>query len=177
MSICLLFANCSSKSVLYSHYDKKRYYAGELNNSDFSVLRKLLTNHSFEGLKDTLIIKYDYNKETCWDMLDQQDDAYIMGFITRHKQTVADILSKRKNVSIFAYREPGDNINKLKKWDDSIIIDSSKVLFNLLFKDRTTCGSSIMVMPDKRYVFMRSDSHSEILDLPADRINNVLRIR
>jgi hypothetical protein len=126
------------------------------------------------SLKDTIIIKYDFNNETCWDLLDQKDDNHIMGFVARHQERVQHVLKTRQNVSVFNFREPGNNLNKIIKWDKSIIIDSSKQLFNLLFKDRCTCGSSILVTPDKQYIFIRSDSHFEALDMTGKQIEEIL---
>lgn len=75
-----------------------------------------------------------------------------MAFVTTHQEKVQKTLSTRQNVSVFDFREPGNNLNKIKKWDKSIIIDSSRQLFNLIFKERCACGSSIIVLPDKRFV-------------------------
>ncbi|MDE3144637.1 MAG: hypothetical protein KGL19_10815, partial [Bacteroidota bacterium] len=66
------------------------------------------------------------------------------------------------------------NLNKIKEWDNSILIDSTKHLFNLFFKKRCTCGSSIIVMPGKRFVFLRSDSHAEALDYTQEQIEKLL---
>jgi hypothetical protein len=133
-----------------------------------------LTNTTNSKLKDTIIIKYDYNNETCWEILDQREDDYIMSFVTRHKERVQQVLMTRQNVSVFDFREPGNSLNKIKKLDNSIIIDTSKQLLKLLFKERCTCGSSIIVMQDKRFVFLRSDSHSEVLDLTQKQIEEIL---
>ena len=157
-----------------SYDDKNKTYTGQLSDSSFIILRQILTSTATSKLKDTIIIKYDYNNETCWDILDQKEDDYIMGFVTRHKERVQAILSTRYNVSMFDFREPGNSLNKIKKWDNSITIDRTKQFFNLLFKERCTCGSSIVVMPDNRFIFLRSDSHSEVLDLTQKQIEELL---
>ena len=174
ISILTITISCGSTSQLYRYNDNDKNYTGQLRDSNFIALKQILTNATSSNLKDTILIKYDYNNETCWNILDQKDDDHIMGFVTRHKERVQKVLSTRQNVSVFEFREPGNSLNKIKKWDNSIIIDSSKQLFNLLFKERYTCGSSIMVMPDKRFVFIRSDSHSEILDLTQKQIEDLL---
>lgn len=58
--------------------------------------------------------------------------------------------------------------------DKSIIIDSSRQLFNLIFKERCACGSSIIVLADKRFVFVPSDSHSEALDFTQEKIRQLV---
>jgi hypothetical protein len=102
------------------------------------------------------------------------DNDYVMGFVTRHNQRVQKLLELRPNLSVFDFREPGDYMNKIKYWNSTIIIDSSKQLFKLIFKERTICGNSIMVLPDKQFVFIRSDSHSDILDLSQTEIKEIL---
>lgn len=169
-----ILSSCTHSTKLYKNDNKEKTYTGKLEDSTYNSLKQFLTSSTNQLLKDTLIIKYDYNNETCWGLLDKKEDEYVMGFITRHKERVQQVLLARQNVSIFDFREAGTNINKIKKWDNSILIDSSKTLFNLLFKERCTCGSSIIVMPDRRFVFLRSDSHSEAMDLTQKQIGDLL---
>ncbi|MFW2476360.1 MAG: hypothetical protein ACN4EP_05570 [Sediminibacterium sp.] len=184
--ILLIAASCNNnltpavdqeteKAKLYYHNDTKQNYPGELSDSSFTALKQYLTNATNTILKDTIIIKYDYNNETCWNSLDQHGKKYIMRLVNANKKRIEQILAKRENISLFTFREPGNNINKLKKWDPSILIDSTKQLFNLLFSERCTCGSSILIMPDKKFVFLRSDAHSEIFNLPPWEIVAILR--
>ena len=166
--------SCSTPAKMYYRSDINKSYAGQLDDSVYNAVKQYLVNTTSQTLKDTILIKYDYNNETCWDNLDQKEDDHIMGFVTRHQQRIQYVRATRPNVSVFDFREPGKRLNKIKKYDQSIIIDSSKRLFNILFKERCTCGSSIMIMPDKRYVFLRSDSHSEILYLTQMQIEEML---
>ncbi|MDF3076681.1 MAG: hypothetical protein K0S09_570 [Sphingobacteriaceae bacterium] len=158
--VCLTFLlACGSSERLYRTRDNLSIATGTLADSTYNSLRQLLSNKIVSPIKDTIIIKYDYNNESCWNLLDQQDDSYIQGFLTRSKERAQTLLLTRPNASVLNFREPGNNLNKLKKWDSTIIIDDSKQLMNLLFKDKATCGNSIIVVPDKRFVFIRSDSH------------------
>jgi hypothetical protein len=168
---CLTFLiSCGSTARLYRPDNTNRIYSGRLDDASNTSLRQFLASRATSSLKDTIIIKYDYNNESCWELLDQKDDNYMQGFVTRHKERVQKVQATRPNVSLFDFREPGDNVNMIKKWDGTIIIDSSRQLMNLLFKERSICGNSIIVMPDKRFVFIRSDSHSEAMDLTQNRI-------
>jgi len=115
-----------------------------------------------------------YNNDTCWNILDKKSAKHIKDFVRRRKERVQQVLATRHNVSVFNFREPGNNLNKIKKWDNSILIDSSKQLYNLIFIERCTCGNSIIVMPDKRFVFMRSDPHLEVLNLTQKQIEKIL---
>lgn len=171
--ILLIFVeSCSTTAQLYD--DKNRSYTGLLRDSTFTVLKQYLTNTTNLKLKDTIIIKYNYNNETCWNILDQKEDSYIMSFVTGYKARVQRVLAARQNVSVFNFREPGNKLNKIIKWDNSILIDSSKQLFNLLFKERCICGSSIIALPDKRFIFLRSDSHTDVLNLTQKQIEEIL---
>ena len=172
--ILLIFVeSCSTTTQLYD--DKNRSYTGLLRDSTFTVLKQYLTNTTNLKLKDTIIIKYNYNNETCWNILDQKEDSYIMSFVTGYKERVQRrVLAARQNVSVFNFREPGNKLNKIIKWDNSILIDSSKQLFNLLFKERCICGSSIIALPDKRFIFLRSDSHTDVLNLTQKQIEEIL---
>ena len=138
-----LLISCSSTARLYRHDGTKRIYSGTLDDATNASLRQLLVIQAVSSLKDTVIIKYDYNNESCWDLLDQRDDNYVQGFVTRHRERIQMLQATRPNVSILEFREPSNNLNKIKKRDSYIIIDSSRRLMNLLFKERSACGNSI----------------------------------
>ncbi len=172
--ILVIAIGCSSTGQLYGIDDKNKIYTGKLSDSVFISLKQYLSTATNSQINDTIIIKYEYNNETCWDRLDQKEDAYVRSFISEHQDRVRKIQQQRQRVSIFDFREPGKNLNKIKKWDDLIIIDSSRYLFNLLFKERCTCGSSIIIMPDKRFVFLRSDAHSDAMNYTQEQIIELL---
>lgn len=167
--------SCASSSKLYSIDNKDRIYSGKLSDSTFNILKDFLRNYS--KLKDTLIIKYDYNYESCWSLLDQSNDAKIMSIVNSNKEQLNEAVKVRENISVFNFREPGKSFNKIKEWNSLIIVDSSKQLYNLIFSERNTCGNSIVVLPDKRFVFIRSDSHFEALDLNQKQIAQLLNTK
>lgn len=172
--VLTIIHSCGPYSKLYRSDNTDRNYNRILSDSTYNTLKLFLVKTTSKKLNDTLLIKYDYNNETCWDLLDQKVDDYILGFVTRHKERLQKVEKTRPNVSAFNFREPGNNLNKIIQLNNLIIIDSSKQLFNLIFSERCTCGSSIIVMPDKRFVFLRSDSHSELLDLSKEQIDEIL---
>ena len=174
ISILIIVESCNTTSKIYPYYDNNKTSKGQLSDSIFTALNKYLKITEDSKLRDTIIIKYDYNNESCWDILDESDDRHIMDFVSRHQERVQKALLTRKNVLIFEFREPGNNLNKIKKFNNLIIIDKSKQLFNLLFKERSPCGNSIIIMPDKKFVFLRSDSHSRILDLTKQQVEEIL---
>lgn len=157
-----------------SQPNKLRTATGQLTEPEVRLLQKFLQPYTTSKLNDTLIIKYDFNKDDCWHITDQRKDEYIQQLILSSKQRIQTAALTRPNVSIFRFREPGNNLNKLIKWDESILIDSTRQLYQLLFKKRTECGSSIIIFPDKRFILLYSDSHFEALDLSKKQMEELL---
>ena len=67
---------------------------------------------------------------------------------------------------MYSFRESGNKVNKIISYNESIKIDDSNMLLELFFERRFECGSTLTIMPDKRFVMVYNDSHLEILDLP-----------
>ena len=173
-TILILLQGCESTAHLYRSDNRKKVYFGYINDGTYSQIKQFLSTATSK-LNDTIFIKYEYNNETCWNYNDQHrsDDEIRLG-ISRWQAFLQETQNNRKSISIFRYREPGNNLNKIVKFDSSIQIDNKKFLYNLLFKTRTTCGSSIMIMPDKRFLFIRSDSHFEALFKTKQEIEDIL---
>lgn len=169
-----LSASCNFTSKLYTSNNNNRVTTGQVSESEFKNLHQILDGYTSTPLNDTILIKYDYNNENCWNNLDLMNKDYIMQVVNQRKQRLQNILDTRKNVSAFNFREPGKNVNKLKKLDNSILIDIDKKLLQLLFTERTKCGNSMVIMPDKQYIFIRSDAHSDILDLTQKQFIGIL---
>ena len=165
---------CGSNPKLYRSGDKERVFIGELSDIQFEELTQILEAATSSKMKDTIIIKYDYNNEICWNRLDYQKKSYINEIITQRQQQIQYVLDSRLDVSVFNFREPGDNINKIKRWDDSILLDTDSQLFNLLFNQRSQCGNSMLILPDKRFILIRSDSHNEVMNLTQSKIEEIL---
>lgn len=170
----LLLTGCGSSAKLYRDDDPSRIYSGTLDDTTNTALRNFLSGTT-SMLKDTIIIKFDYNHDKCWEMLDRQNKDYIERILKGYQKRVEKARDERVDVSVFTFRERGKNISKSKKWDNSIVIDSSAQLMNLLFKERSMCGNSIIVLPDKKFVFLRSDSHFEAINLTGDQIESYLQ--
>ncbi len=164
-AIIVLMAGCAPQAKLYQNDDVGRTYGGLLSDSVFNSVKRLLTEMTGKDVQDTIIIKYDYDKETCWNNLDQRNDEQIKAVLNHRNNWVRQVLKSRPNISFFHFREPGEQLNKVIRWDSTVYIDSSKQLFHWLFNQRSICGNSIIIMPDKRFVFLRSDPHFEVFGL------------
>ena len=103
-------------------------------------------------------------------MLDKQNDTYIKTVIFQQQQRIQRTLMARPGISIFTFREAGNKINKLKKWDQTILIDQMGNLRKWLFAKKQVCGNSIILLPDRRFVYFEVDPHFEALDYTGNPI-------
>jgi len=146
--------------TMYKNAD--RFVTGNFSKQTVDTLRAYLQRFSVEKLKDTIIINYNFNKDHCWQMLDEKPKKYINKVIENSKKYVADALLARPYISVFSFREAGDYFSKYKKYDNTILIDSG-YLKNDFFTDNAVCGTSLMVFPKGNYLYVRSDPHFEAL--------------
>lgn len=174
-SFILLFAHGCISIAPSSHNRNDNIATGTLSADKLKSLKEALIKLKPGEIKDTIIIKYDYNYESCWNNLDRADDAYIMGFVHRYNENVKNLLASRPQLSIYSIREPGVGINKIKYWNDSIVIDKNRSIKKLLFKKKSICGNSIMIMPDGKYIFINSDSHNNIFYVTAYKISTLFK--
>lgn len=170
----VLFISSNSKAQVYTHGDKDRIIKGELNEPDYAHLKQILLENTKTILQDTLIIKYDYNNETCWMFLDKKSDDDIASSISIRQDQVRNVSQNRKGVSIFKFKEKGSNLSKVVERDSSIFLDRKKQLFRLLFKKRSTCGNSIIILPGRKFILLRSDSHFEAMNYTRDQMIDIL---
>ncbi len=145
-----------------------------LTRTEHEELRSFLAKYDTTKLQDTIFIKYDFNHETCWSRLDQQPDDYVKKVLEAQQDRIKKKLSSNRPISVFEFREKGKDVNKLKKWNQHIIIDSSRLLYKVLFKQKDTCGSSAIILPDRRVIIIRSDGHFEALDYKKEDIEATL---
>ena len=143
---------------------------GVVSDSIYRQVKAYLSSLSTGTLQDTIIIKYDFNRESCWNMLDRQTDVYIKNVILQQQQRIQRTLMARPGISVFSFREAGNKINKLKKWDQTILIDQSGNLRKWLFTKKRICGSAIILFPDGHFVYFEVDPHFEALDYKVKEI-------
>ncbi|MCH3884154.1 hypothetical protein [Tenacibaculum aquimarinum] len=172
--LSIILTNCKSSTKLYKNGDKNKIKASVLNDSTYIAVKDFLAKKATQKIKDTIIIEYSYNNENCWNLLDEKRQEYIKSFILKHNLNTQLLSSTRPTISYFSYKEPGENFNKIKKWDKTIKLDSTKTLLNLLFKERAICGTSAMILPDQKVITILSDSHHEILNLNKTEVSKIL---
>jgi hypothetical protein len=180
-SIALLIGSCSS-----GHYFVKpkagKYEVGVLTNEGYNAAKQILASYTNLPLKDTIIIKYNYNNmTTCWNALDNKWGELSNDSIQKIKISLSSkdgyyhkIASARPMVSVFYFKEPGSNFNKIIKWNTDFITDNNKQLLKLLFANKSNCGNSIIILPNKKFVFINGDPHFEVLRYSAKEIEAFL---
>ena len=136
---------------------------GMLSPEQFTEFKEFLKSKNLI-VKDTVFLKYDYNKETCWDGLDQKDKEYIEKVKSNFQNRILNFNAQHKDAVAYNFREPGNKINKLKLWDDNIMIDELLTLKNLLFQKKRSCGNSAVIFKDGSYYLQFSDPHFEHLE-------------
>lgn len=149
----------------FSQNSKNEIY--KLSETQYGELKNYLQSKNVE-VRDTIFIKYDYNKESCWNELDNRDKTNILNIMERFQNNIKNFNKLHKGAIAVNFREPGKRINKLKLWDDTIIIDENLYLKNLMFSQKNQCGNSAVIFSDRSYLMLREDPHFELLEI-ADK--------
>ena len=166
-----IFISCAPSAKLYktNTYTKARLHAASLDS-----LKNYLQSSAIGNINDTIIIKYEFDNESCWNLLDQQNSTDIKTVITNiqnHRKQQSEL---RPDISIFHYKEKGSKKNKLVEWNPDIRPDNG-YLKHLLFGEQTVCGTSAIIFPTGEYLLIKSDSHFTALNLTGKQINEALQ--
>lgn len=153
--------------------NSKRISSGKLSNEQIDFVKKFLSPYTSE-LQDTIVIKYDFNKDDCWELLDAQNKRYIREVLASHNKYITGYEQAHPSISVFELREEGNKFSMLKQWDQHIKIDSGGTFLNKIIKKEAKCGSSIMIFPSGEYIFIKGDSHFETLYLTKEQMTIIL---
>ena len=143
---------------------KQKVKTGSLSKEEYKAFREYLESKNL-ATKDTIFIKYDFNNETCWDMLDGSGKEYINKVLVGFQKQISDFNKQSRGAIAYNFREPGKNFNKLKLWDPTIIIDDNLFLRKLFFKKKHQCGTSLLILGDGSFATYSSDPHFEFLQV------------
>ena len=166
--LLFLFTFFFQNAFIAQNFDGQK--KGILTPDQFSSLKEFLISKNLK-IKDTIFIKYDFNKESCWNLLDGQGIEKIEMIKLRFQKHISDFNAQHKDAITYNFREPGNKINKLKLLDNTIVIDDLLFLKNLLFKNRKVCGTSAVILNDGSFLLNFGDAHFEILDLLYQKEN------
>jgi len=154
LTICMIIFSCAELKL----YGTNKEQSGVYELAKVDSIRNYLFNASGSVVKDTIIIKYDFNNDDCWNMLDQQSNEYISNVVNGMNLYIAAYQNAHPKSSVYQFREKGKNFNKLKLRNKNIIIDNGFLRKNI-FNTLATCGTSLKLYPDGHYQFIYSDSH------------------
>jgi hypothetical protein len=168
--ILLLMAFSCSPKIYRDH----QFWTGKLKPVQLDSLKFYLQQNKTVTLKDTIIIKYEFNHGDCSNTLISFTLPEVDTVIKNHNNYINSISKARPQVSIYQYREKGKSFGPYKSRNAEIKIDSG-VLKMLLFKDPASCGTSAIVLPDGRYLLYKSDSHFRAIDFNKQEIEEALK--
>jgi hypothetical protein len=131
---------------------------GTISYSQFRLASQELQSILGQNLKETLFIKYDVVKDDCDRFSERMADDVIANFVRQDIAAIQKISTNYTNVTAVHLRETGTNFSRFVKWNDSIRVDKNGSIFKSLFQGRYTCGSTIIVFPDKTFVLVNSDN-------------------
>lgn len=178
VSCCFLFgifsanAQITNRTIADRQHDTRK---GILSAEEFSRLKKILSSNITDQLKDTIIIKYDVNSSQCWYFLDAQKDEYINRVLDGTQTQMRNQLVARPYRSVFRFREKGNRVNKLIKWNNDIKVDEEDALRSLLFKKHhSSCGTGAIIFPNGEYLLVLDDSHFEALTFTKEQIEEAM---
>lgn len=166
----VLIYSCSPK--LYVD-EEKRYQAGSLTDAQLDSLHLFLKENQRVALKDTIIIKYDFNNDVCWNDLNGQNADFLNNVRWTFQKNIQEKAQARPKVSIYQYCQTGKNFSPVKSKGLEIETDSG-FLKKLLFKEVTSCGTSAIVLPNGKFLLVKSDPQFSALLLSANDIENKL---
>ncbi|MBB6239721.1 hypothetical protein HDC90_004380 [Pedobacter sp. AK013] len=154
--------------------ESKRYQAGTLTDSQVDSLHLFLKQNERLALKDTIIIKYDFNKDVCWKDLSYQNAEFLNNVRWAFQKNILEKAEARPKVAIYQYREEGKSFSPVKSKGLEIETDSG-FLRKLLFKEVTSCGTSAIILPNGKFLLVKSDPQFSALILNAQDIEKKLQ--
>ena len=154
--------------------ENKRYQAGTLTEAQIDSLHTFLKQNERLALKDTIIIKYDFNKDDCWKDLSYQNAEFLNNVRWTFQKNIQEKAEARPKVAIYQYREAGESFSQIKSKGLEIETDPG-FLKKLLFNEVTTCGTSAIVLPNGKFLLVKSDPQFSALILNAKDIEKKLQ--
>jgi hypothetical protein len=170
--VILLFVVTSCTTKLYS--EKDRFEIGRIENTVLDSLKSYLLQVSHRPVKDTIIIRFDFNRETCWNAFDEKPDSVIMKNVVYYQNYIQSLPASRPQASVYLFREPGNKLNKIKLLNKDIIEDNG-FLKGLFFKANARCGSSVIIDPSGNYLIRKSDAHFDALQTSKEEFRGFFK--
>jgi hypothetical protein len=143
----------ATKSVSKNTVDNQQFPKARIDS-----IKSYLSMLSGEPARDTIIIKYEFNNEHCWDLLDEQSNEYITRVIESTNNYISKYKTAHPGTSVYHIRENGRNQNALVLKNNQNLVDNGYLRKSIFIK-KALCGTSLKLYPDGTYKFIYSDSH------------------
>lgn len=155
--------------------------SGKLSETQYDSLRHMLGTGSFQSLRDTLIIKYEYETGEA-AIYNEKDDELIQQNVTDELRMLHNAQVCRKNISVFSLVEPGANADSTLEYNNTAMLDQFKLVQRLLLNN-TSQYNSIIVFPNGSFTaFQCADgwaalraNHLELQQLSAKASTQMAR--
>ncbi|MBC7937482.1 MAG: hypothetical protein H7Y86_19215, partial [Rhizobacter sp.] len=124
---------------------------GRLTTAEYDSVRTLLKQYSTIDLKDTIILKYQYDVVPAGNQPNTLDVEIIQQMVTGELRKLHSAMAKRKNISLFNLTAPGTAADSLLMYNNLAMIDTSGILQRLLLT-RKSSTSSVILMPGRQFI-------------------------
>lgn len=163
MKKALLFLVVFVFGFVHAQFEKEAKY-GMLSPEEYETFKTYLKSKNIE-VKDTIYIKYDFNIDGCRSRLNDGLTKYsIRKEIQNNQCQISSFNQKHNNSIAVVFRESGNDFDKVKLMDDSILIDEQSLLKKMLFKgEDSVCVASVIVLDDGSYLLYKNDRQFSLL--------------
>lgn len=143
----------------------------QLDASTYDSVKTMLKKAWIPALKDTIIIHYQQQVPADMGML---NDEKIQQNITDELRFLHTNLVWRKNLDIFQYAADNAASNKLKEFNNLLIIDTGNELNRLLFSEQP--ASSVIILPDRKCIYLTGNQKWMALGLSPANIKQICSV-
>lgn len=157
------------KTIRYDYNTRGKCMKGKLSDSNYNALKIYLQQYlPDKKLKDTIVIKYDFNNADCWHASNEDEDSIVLKSVHHYQRFVNLKVSERPGITVLEFREKGNQISKYRKLNDFVKVDSG-FLQQLFFYEKVTCGTSVIILPDQQFLLLKSDPHFDALFIFSEK--------
>jgi hypothetical protein len=170
--VVLFFSTSVSYGQQYSVALQQHTISGQLPAAQYEALRSLLQGYSILPLKDTLIIKYEYDMQQTGIPVVENDDI-IQQNITTELRMLHNAMLKRKNITLLSMIEPGNRADSMKIYNNMVNVDLAKSVYRLLLNDLNAVNS-VIILPSGKYICFNSADGWAALRVSGGEIQQLL---
>ncbi|RYY69589.1 MAG: hypothetical protein EOO13_09105 [Chitinophagaceae bacterium] len=145
---------------------------GQLSKAQYDSIRSVLQAYQYLPLKDTLIIKYQYESTLMVPVASENDDL-IQQSITEELRMLHGAQIHRKNISLLNLMEPGGRADTLAKYNNLANVDEAGVVHRMILNENKNFNS-VILFPNRKYICINSADGWAALKLKSGELQQVL---